>query len=82
MSAAELLVELGPQGFTLTPAGDGIRVTPAGRLTAELRDRIRRHRPELLLLLSPLSPAPAGPEVTRADLSPERWGYGARGRPS
>jgi len=51
MSAAELLVELDRQGFTLAAEGDRIRVAPASRLTAELRDRIGQHKAELLTAL-------------------------------
>jgi hypothetical protein len=60
VSAAELLVELNRQGFILTVEGDGIRVTPAGRLTAELRQAILGHKPALLALLATRQgPAPA-----------------------
>jgi TubC N-terminal docking domain len=72
MSPAALLVELDRQGFTLAVEGDGIRVTPASRLTVELRDRIRRHKPDLLLLLSPEVKAPAEPDTSPADL-PSEW---------
>ncbi|HKI36280.1 MAG TPA: hypothetical protein VKA46_30765 [Gemmataceae bacterium] len=51
MTTTELLAELACQGFSLTPDGDGIRVTPASRLTAELREAIKTHKAELLALL-------------------------------
>jgi hypothetical protein len=49
--AAELLSELRYQGFTISPKGDAVRVSPATRLTPELRERIRRHKPGLLALI-------------------------------
>src|SRR4051794_34335069 len=52
-TAAELLNELRGQGFTLAADGDRIRVTPATRLTAELRDRLRRHKADLLAAFAP-----------------------------
>jgi hypothetical protein len=60
VTPAELLADLDRQGFTLAPEGDGIRVTPASRLTGELRHAIRAHRPALLGLLATAQvPAPA-----------------------
>jgi hypothetical protein len=50
-TAAELLDELQGLGFTLSAEGDRIRVTPSSRLPAELRERIRLHRAELLAAL-------------------------------
>src|SRR5262245_54557335 len=52
MTAAELLVDLARQGFTLAHEGYDIRVTPASRLTGELRQVIRAHKPALLALLA------------------------------
>jgi hypothetical protein len=51
MTAADLLADLTRQGFTLAPEGGGICVTPASRLTAELREAIGAHKPALLALL-------------------------------
>jgi hypothetical protein len=62
MTAAQLLSELARQGFTLIAEGDGIRVRPASRLTEELRQAVRRHKSELLVLLAGAGssgPAPA-----------------------
>ena len=60
MTTSDLLADLTRQGFTFAPDGDGIRVTPASRLTAEQREAIRAHKPALLALLAaPLRPAPA-----------------------
>lgn len=61
MIAATLLEEIRAAGLTLDPAPDGLRVTPKGRLTDELRQKIRAHKAELLAALSP-------PPDDRADL--------------
>jgi hypothetical protein len=59
VSAAELLADLIRQGFTLTPEGEGIRVTPASRLTPAARQAIADHKPALLALLAaPHRPVP------------------------
>jgi hypothetical protein len=50
-AAAELLAMLRGRGFTLAAEGHHIRVAPASRLTAELRDAIRANRAELLATL-------------------------------
>jgi hypothetical protein len=52
VTATGLLADLARQGFNLTPDGGGIRVTPASRLTGELRQAIRAHKAALLDLLS------------------------------
>jgi TubC N-terminal docking domain len=52
VTAAELLADLTCQGFRLTREDDGISVRPASRLTGELRQAIRTHRPALLALLA------------------------------
>jgi hypothetical protein len=51
MTASEMLADLNRCGFDLSAEGDGIRVTPASRLTAEQRALIRSNRAELLSLL-------------------------------
>ena len=61
MIAAQLLEEIRAAGLTLDPAPDGLRVTPKGRLTDALRQKIRAHKAELLAALSP-------PPDYRADL--------------
>ena len=53
MAASSLLQEIRAAGLTLDPAPDGLRVTPKGRLTDELRQKIRAHKAELLAALSP-----------------------------
>jgi hypothetical protein len=45
-------MELTRQGFALAAEGGGIRVAPAGRLTPELRQAVRAHKPGLLALLT------------------------------
>jgi hypothetical protein len=51
VTAVELLADLTRQHITLTAEGDSIRVRPASRLTAELRNAIQMHKPALLALL-------------------------------
>jgi hypothetical protein len=46
--ARALLLDLHQQGFRLAPAGDGICVMPASRLTPELAETIRANKPALL----------------------------------
>ena len=53
MTVAALLKEIRPAGLTLTPAPGGLRVSPKGRLTDELRQKIRAHKAELLAALNP-----------------------------
>jgi hypothetical protein len=52
MTATELLDDLACRGFTLAREGDGIRLTPATRLTVDLRQAIAAHKPALLALLA------------------------------
>jgi hypothetical protein len=52
MTAAELLADLTREGFTLLPEEAGIRVTPASRLTPDVRKIIAEHKPALLALLA------------------------------
>jgi hypothetical protein len=52
MTAVELLDDLTRRGFSMAREGDGIRVTPASRLTADVRQEVRAHRAELLALLA------------------------------
>jgi hypothetical protein len=54
VSAAELLASLTREGLTLDPEGEGIRVTPASRLTPAARQAIAAHKPALLDLLAAL----------------------------
>jgi hypothetical protein len=52
MQASELLTNLHRQGFTLTPLPGGkLEVRPASKLPEKLRQELRQHKPELLVLL-------------------------------
>lgn len=53
MIAATLLEEIRAAGLTLDPAPEGLRVSPKGRLTDALRQKIRAHKAELLAAISP-----------------------------
>ncbi len=60
MSASRLLAELRHRGFVLRAVSDRLAVQPASRLDGDLRSSIRRHKPELLRLLTdPLARAEA-----------------------
>jgi hypothetical protein len=56
MTAAELLADLEGQGFTLTPVGRGIEVSPISQLSPAQRQAILAHKRELLQLLRPPLP--------------------------
>jgi hypothetical protein len=60
MTPAALLDDLTRQGFVLAREGAGIRVSPASRLTPELRTAIRANRADLLRLLAGRGPAAEG----------------------
>ncbi len=49
--AAHLLADLRAAGFSLVAEGDRLLVSPASRLTDELRRTIREHKPDLLACL-------------------------------
>lgn len=51
MGVVELLTDLRRRGFTLTPEGDRLRISPGSRLTPELRQAILGRKRELLALL-------------------------------
>ena len=52
MGAADLLQRLRTTGFSVTADGGGIRVAPGAGLSADQRQAIRDHKPELLALLA------------------------------
>lgn len=56
MDADRLLKAIQTQGYTLAVEGEQLRLTPASRLTAELREAIRAHKAELLALMSRAKP--------------------------
>ena len=63
----ELLAEVRRRGIELEPSGDRILVRPASRLDDHLRAEIRRHKPELLRLLTDRrSPDPLARRIVEA----------------
>ena len=61
MGAAELLLRTRTAGFVLDVADGKLLVTPASKLTDDLRAELRDHKPELLVLLSvPATEPPPG----------------------
>lgn len=52
MTAPDLLANLRAGGFELTRDGDRIIISPASRLTGDLRAMIREHKLALLVLLA------------------------------
>jgi ribosomal protein L37AE/L43A len=57
MTALELVTKLQRQGFTLRPVEGGkLRIEPGSRLTPELTEQLRRHKPEVLRLLAVAAP--------------------------
>lgn len=58
MSAANLLHLLAERGFRLTVDGATLRVAPAARLDADLRQQIAENKTALLAMLSPPALAP------------------------
>lgn len=79
MSAVATIIE---QGFKIQPQGDRLLVSPASRLTDELRDFIRQHRPEILRELAlvdlcqdyPITPTEVLGRMTAQDI--EDWESG------
>lgn len=69
MTAAELLADLAHQGFTLALERNGIRVMPASRLTEELRQALRKHKPALFALLAERQPRPSALVWDQAEAS-------------
>jgi hypothetical protein len=64
MSARDLLHSLLADGFTLDVIdGGALLVSPASRITAELRQSLRAYKPELLALLAGPEPADAEDDV-------------------
>lgn len=53
MTSTALLSELQSQGVILQPRGDKLAFGPKERVTPELRDRIVKHKADLLQLLQP-----------------------------
>lgn len=55
MSPMTLLVELQTRGLILEPRGDKLAFGPKDKVSPELRERIVKHKAELLRLLQPSS---------------------------
>ncbi|SCC93433.1 conserved hypothetical protein [Thiomonas sp. X19] len=51
MNPSALLADLRVSGFTIQPDGDTLIVSPASRLTDDLREAIRQTKPDLMALL-------------------------------
>jgi antitoxin (DNA-binding transcriptional repressor) of toxin-antitoxin stability system len=77
-TAIRLLATLRGQGITLAAEGPQIRITAAGRPSAELRGQIRRHKAELLAALEATHRAAALDAMDLYELWQERcaiWFY-------
>jgi hypothetical protein len=72
VKAADLLEDLSRRGFTLAPEADGVRVTPASGLSADLRQAIQAHKPALLALLRPWDQARAAAALAEAEAAVDR----------
>jgi hypothetical protein len=53
----KLLADLQAKGFTLAVVGDGLKVSPASRLTPAMRDAIKANKPALVKQLTPMTAA-------------------------
>jgi hypothetical protein len=77
--SASLLDELRDRGIRLEARSNGnLYVAPKSRLTPEVLDRIRRHKPELLALLERRSPSFAQGEARRLIRMCKEHGVGLR----
>src|SRR6266511_3050769 len=74
MTVVELVEHAQAQGITLEAAGDRLRVTPAARLSPELRAALREHKAEVLALLT--GPRPPGATVPGAPDRARRPAHG------
>jgi hypothetical protein len=80
--SATLLDELRDRGITLEARSNGnLYVVPKSRLTPEVLDRIRRHKPELLALLERKKPSAAQVEARRLIRMCQEYGVGLRLEP-
>jgi hypothetical protein len=74
--AAQLFTNLARQGFTLAAEGNGIRISPASRLTDAIRRDIREHRAELLaILLAQAAPLPSPRLAQPSAEGEDPWRY-------
>jgi TubC N-terminal docking domain len=80
--SASLLDELRDRGIRLEARSNGnLYVTPKGRLTPDVLDRIRRHKPELLALLEQKPLSIAQVEARRLIRTCKEYGVGLRLEP-
>lgn len=70
MSAAAVLADLKHAGATVTVEADNLRVTAPVAVPAEVLDRLRAHKTEVVALLSRRKPEPA------TDAMPREWAEG------
>ena len=88
MSAAAVLADLKHAGATITVEGDKLRVTAPVAVPAEVLDRLRAYKTEVVTLLSRRKPEPAAAAMSRewaegiarlqtmpppANVPPRRW---------
>jgi hypothetical protein len=52
MTAHDLLIEATQRGLLIIPDGRNLRIRPGRLVTPDLADRLRAHKPELLVLLA------------------------------
>jgi hypothetical protein len=77
MGVADLLIRWHNAGFRLDIAGDKLLVAPASELTDELREELRRAKPELMALLRQ-SPGWTDADISRFTKRRDRllrWGW-------
>lgn len=74
MSCAELLREVESVGAKVRAVGDTLEVAPASALSPSLVERLRRHKPELLAMLS----REVFPPTNALERARERWGPDVR----
>ena len=69
MNAAALLVELRAAGIRIQPRPGGLRLSPKDRVSAELLEKVRRYKGDIIRLLgTPVPPAAAEPPPLPIDL--------------
>src|SRR5450755_3942427 len=80
--SASLLDELRDRGIRLEARSNGnLYVAPKGRLTPDVLDRIRRHKPELLELLRQKPPTRVQVEAAALIRNCKEYGVGLRVEP-
>lgn len=69
-AAADLLTELQARGVALVADGDRLRFHPRHKVTGNLLDRLREHKPELLGILARREAAPPTPQDAHGGAGP------------